>query len=107
MKSATHHWWMQRLTAILLIPLSFWLLAFLQLCLHANYFEMIVWLAAPVNQIGLSAWLLVVCYHAAIGLQVVLEDYVSHRGTQVTAIWITRLFFAGLALSSIVLLLQG
>ena len=107
MKSATHHWWMQRLTAILLIPLSYWLLAFLQLCLHANYFEMIAWLAAPVNQIGLSAWLLVVCYHAAIGLQVVLEDYVSHRGTQVAAIWTTRLFFTGLALSAIVLLLQG
>ncbi len=107
MKSGTHHWSMQRLTAILLIPLSYWLLVFLQLCLHANYFEMSAWLTTPMNQIGLSAWLLVVCYHAAIGLQVVLEDYVSHRGKQVAAIWIAHSFFAGLALSSIVLLLQG
>ncbi|MDD5227264.1 MAG: succinate dehydrogenase, hydrophobic membrane anchor protein [Methylococcales bacterium] len=107
MKSGTHHWSMQRLTAILLIPLSYWLLTFLQLCLHANYFEMTEWLATPVNQIGLSMWLLVVCYHAAIGLQVVLEDYVSHRGKQFAAIWTVHSLFAGLALSSIVLLLQG
>lgn len=98
---------MQRLTAILLIPLSYWLLTFLQLCLHANYFEMIEWLAAPVNQMGLSAWLLVVCYHAAIGLQVVLEDYVSHQSKQITAIWITHSFFAGLVLTSIIFLLHG
>jgi succinate dehydrogenase / fumarate reductase membrane anchor subunit len=107
MKSATHHWWMQRITAILLVPLSYWLLAFLQFCLHANYFEMSAWLMEPVNKMGLIAWLLVVCYHAVIGLQVVLEDYVSHRGAQVASIWMVRLFFAGLALSSIVLLLQG
>jgi succinate dehydrogenase / fumarate reductase membrane anchor subunit len=107
MKSGTHHWSMQRLTAILLIPLSYWLVAFLQLCLHANFFEMTAWLTSPLNQIGLSAWLLVVCYHAAIGLQVVLEDYISHNRTQIATIWITHSFFAGLALSSLVLLLQG
>jgi succinate dehydrogenase / fumarate reductase membrane anchor subunit len=107
MKSGAHHWSMQRFTAILLIPLSYWLLAFLQLCLHANYFEMTEWLASPINQIGLSAWLLVVFYHAAIGLQVVLEDYVSHRGKQFIAIWISNSLFAGLAISSIILLLHG
>lgn len=107
MKSGTHHWWMQRLTAILLIPLSYWLLAFLQLCFHANYFEMTEWLTTPFNQIGLSAWLLVVCYHTAIGLQVVLEDYVSHSGIQFATIWAVRAFFAGLALCAIILLFQG
>ncbi len=104
---AVKHWRMQRITAILLIPLSYWLLKFLQLCLQANYFEMTEWLNAPVNKIALCAWCLVVCYHAAIGLQVVLEDYVSHQGKQLTAIWCINLFFAGLGLSSFVLLLQG
>jgi succinate dehydrogenase / fumarate reductase membrane anchor subunit len=102
MKSATKHWTMQRLTAILLIPLSYWLLAFLQLCLQANYFDIIEWLASSINKIGLISWLVVVCYHAAIGVQVVLEDYVSNQNKQFTAIWTAHSLFAILALSGIV-----
>lgn len=104
---AMQHWKLQRLTAILLIPLSYWILAFLQHCLNANYFETSAWLNEPVNKIGLIAWTLVVFYHAALGLQVVLEDYVSHQSKQVAAIWLSNAFFALLGLSSIVLLFQG
>ncbi len=104
---AMQHWTLQRITAILLIPLSYWILAFLQYCLNANYFETSAWLNEPVNKIGLIAWVLVVCYHTALGLQVVLEDYVSHRGKQVVAIWSVKIGFAALSLSAIVLLFQG
>ncbi|MEI7796072.1 MAG: succinate dehydrogenase, hydrophobic membrane anchor protein [Methylococcaceae bacterium] len=104
---AAQHWGIQRLTAILLIPLSYWLIAFLQLCLHANYFEIKAWLTSPVNQIALGTWFVVVCYHAAIGLQVVLEDYVSNRDKQLAAIWGVNVFFAGLALSALVFLFQN
>lgn len=102
MKSGMQHWSMQRLTAILLIPLSYWILAFLQLFLQANYFEITEWLALSVNKVGLISWLIVVCYHAAIGVQVVLEDYVSHETKQSIAIWVAHSFFAILALSGIV-----
>ena len=104
--NATQHWWMQRLTAILLLPLSYWLIAFLRLVLNANYFEMLEWLATPLNKIALISWFVIVCYHAAIGLQVVLEDYVSNRGYRFAAIWTVHSIFAVLGLSSIVLLLQ-
>ena len=104
--NATQHWTIQRLTAVLLLPLSYWLLAFLRLALNANYFEMLEWLSVPLNKIALIAWFVVVFYHAAIGLQVVLEDYVSHQEKQSTAIWMAYSVFAVLGLSSVVLLLQ-
>lgn len=103
---ATQHWWMQRLTAILLLPLSYWILEFLRLSVNTNYFEIIEWLTLPLNKIALIAWFLIVCYHAAIGLQVVLEDYVSHHGKRFFAIWTVHSLFAGLGLSATILLLQ-
>lgn len=103
----TQHWTIQRVTAILLLPLSLWLFAFLKLSFHANYFEITQWLSAPLNKIALIAWLFVVCLHSAIGLQVVFEDYISNRATQVTAIWAAKAFFSGLALACFVLLLQN
>ncbi len=102
---ATQHWWMQRLTAILLLPLSYWLVTFLRLALNANYFEMLEWLALPFNKIALISWFLIVCFHATIGLQVVLEDYVSHRSYRFTAIWTVHSIFAILGLSAAILLL--
>lgn len=104
---ATQHWTVQRLTAILLLPLSYWFLEFLRLALNANYFEINEWLAAPLNKIALIAWFLVVFYHAAMGLQVVLEDYVSNTSKRSAAIWTAYSVFAGLGLSAIVLLLQA
>lgn len=102
---ATQHWWMQRLTAILLLPLSYWLIAFLRITLNGNYFEMLEWLALPLNKIALISWFLIVCFHATIGLQVVLEDYVSNRGYRFAAIWTVHSVFAILGLSAAILLL--
>ena len=62
--NSTRHWAIQRLTAILLLPLSYWLLAFLRLALNANYFEITDWIATPLNKIALIAWFSVVFYHA-------------------------------------------
>lgn len=102
--SATKHWWSQRLSAILLIPLSYWLVDFLQHCFQKNYFETVEWLAAPLNKIALCAWVIVVFYHAALGIQVVLEDYVSNVQKCFFAIWSVNTVFAGLTLSAIVFL---
>jgi succinate dehydrogenase / fumarate reductase membrane anchor subunit len=102
---AKQHWLMQRLTAILLLPLSYWLIEFLRLALNANYFEMLEWLALPLNKMALILWFLMIFFHASIGLQVVLEDYVSNRGYRFAAIWTVHAVFSILGLSAAVLLL--
>ena len=57
-KAGTAHWWMQRVTAVALIPLSFWLIIFLDLGLNAPYADTLAWLSSPLNTIchcGLDA----------------------------------------------------
>lgn len=99
------HWLQQRLSAFFLLPLSYWLFMFAERCLHANYSEMLTWLHSPMNKYGLIAWFLLVCYHGALGIQVVFEDYIS-RSRQQLAIWSANTFFIGLALCAVLFLVQ-
>jgi len=100
-KSGTGHWWMQRVTAVALIPLSFWLIKFLGLSLTAPYQQTVDWLASPVNTICIIAWIIAVFYHAALGLQVVIEDYVAPEGAKIASIWAVNLAFLFLAMTAL------
>ena len=101
-KTGTSHWWMQRVTAAVLIPLSYWLITFLSLSFHAPYQHVIAWLIVPVNAVCIIAWMLAAFYHAALGLQVVIEDYVAAVGIKIIAVWTVNIFFCMLALSALV-----
>ncbi|TAL78509.1 MAG: succinate dehydrogenase, hydrophobic membrane anchor protein [Burkholderiaceae bacterium] len=50
-KSGVHHWWLQRLTAIALTPLSIWLLFFLGALMHVDYQTVLTSIAQPVHAI--------------------------------------------------------
>lgn len=102
MKSATTHWTLQRLSALALIPLTYWLIRFLYACFQESFFETAEWLNMPLNKSALLLWLLVTCYHAALGLQVVLEDYVTNLQARKISIWFVYVFFIALGLSAVV-----
>jgi succinate dehydrogenase / fumarate reductase, membrane anchor subunit len=99
--SATRHWLMQRITAIILIPSTFRLLVFLNLCMTAPYQETVAWLKSPLNTICIEVWLLAVFYHSAMGLQVVVEDYVANQERQVKLIKAINLSFLFLAIAAL------
>lgn len=101
-KTGTTHWWMQRVTAVALIPLSFWLITFLDLSLNAPYQQTVEWLVAPVNTICITAWIVAVFYHAALGLQVVIEDYIAAEGVKIVAVWTVNLSFLLLTLAALI-----
>jgi succinate dehydrogenase / fumarate reductase membrane anchor subunit len=101
-KAGTSHWWMQRVTAVALIPLSYWLITFLELSFHAPYQQTVAWLTSPVNTVGIIAWVLAVFYHAALGLQVVIEDYIAAEGVKIVAVWTVNLSFLVLALAALI-----
>jgi succinate dehydrogenase / fumarate reductase membrane anchor subunit len=100
-KSGTGHWWLQRVTAVALVPLSFWLIKFLRLSLTAPYQQTVDWLASPVNTICIIAWIVAVFYHAALGLQVVIEDYVAPEGVKIASTWAVNLAFLFLAMAAL------
>lgn len=80
------HWWAQRLTALALVPLTVWFVASVAAMAGADYATMRDWIGSPVAA-GLLVLLIVATfYHAALGLQVVIEDYVHHEGFKVASI---------------------
>lgn len=101
-KAGTSHFWMQRITAITLIPLSLWMVSFTEHLLSASHEEMIVWLAGPLDSILAIAWIIAAFYHAALGLQVVIEDYVHTEWRKITSIWLIKLTFLFFAIAAIV-----
>ncbi|MEQ1638279.1 MAG: succinate dehydrogenase, hydrophobic membrane anchor protein [Methylococcales bacterium] len=94
----TVHWLLQRITALLLIPLSYWLIVLLKLTFTAPYQTTIDWLTSPLNTLALGAWVAAVFYHAALGLQVVIEDYVPQQPIQTLSIRAVNIVFGILAL---------
>lgn len=100
-KSGTAHWWMQRVTAAALIPLSYWLLKLINLSAFAPYAETRAWLAAPLNTVAIIAFLAAAFYHAGLGLRVVIEDYVGREGCKIATIWLVSLALSLLLLTAL------
>lgn len=105
-KSGTTHWWMQRVTAVALVPLSFWLIIFIQQLFHATYTEITEWLISPINFSMLLAWAFAGFYHAALGLQVVIEDYLNPEWLKIVLIWVVKLTFFGAAIAALVFVIR-
>ncbi len=81
--SGVEHWWAQRFSAILLIPLIAWLVWSLSVLSGSGYAEARAWLSAPWNA-GMAVLVIsAIFYHARLGLQVVIEDYVHHRPAEI------------------------
>ncbi len=77
-KDGTHHWWMQRLTALALIILSVWFIGSIMGLIGADRGQIIYWLQQPWCIIMMALFVISGLYHGTIGMQVVVEDYVHH-----------------------------
>jgi len=73
------HWWAQRVSAIALAPLTLWLVWALAGGSATDYLALTSWLGAPVNAILMILLLIAAFHHAALGLQVIAEDYIHSR----------------------------
>ncbi|PIV32703.1 MAG: succinate dehydrogenase, hydrophobic membrane anchor protein [Lysobacterales bacterium CG02_land_8_20_14_3_00_62_12] len=90
-KAGTEHWWAQRVSSVLLLPLTLWFLLAAASLLRADYADARVYLAQPLNAFLLLAFLLAALYHAWLGLQVVIEDYVHGRAMEISLLLAVRL----------------
>ena len=74
--NAVHHWWVQRMTALALLPLTVWLLSGLIRLPLTDFATVTAWIAPGWNPVLLSLLVLVMCWHSRLGIEVVVEDYV-------------------------------
>ena len=84
-KDGTHHFWHQRLTALLQIPLVLWL-AFSLASLPTDHATLVGWIEQPMVTVFLSILIASIFYHAKMGLQVIIEDYISNHAQRLMAL---------------------
>ena len=85
-KEGVTHWWRQRLTALLMLPLVLFLVICIASLPHADHATFTAWIASPLVTVALVVLLGAVFYHAQLGLQVILEDYVSSHSVRTACI---------------------
>ncbi len=100
-RKGLHHWWMQRITAVALMPLSAWLVFSLACLTDARYETLVLWTADPLHSVLLIAFLLAAYYHAMLGLQTILEDYVHSEWLRISSIIISNLILLLLLVASV------
>ena len=102
------HWKLQRLSALILIPLIIWTIFSFMINMSSEYNQAIEWIKNPVNSTILILLLAVVFYHSGMGLQVVIEDYISNiklRNTMIVFCKMTLFLLATISIISVLKIL--
>ncbi len=102
---ASHHFWLQRLTALALIPLTFWFCFNIALLPDASYSNVVAWFASPFNAVMMILIILISFQHGHLGLQVIIEDYVAnyhYRLIVILAVKFISYFMMALGVYSII-----
>jgi succinate dehydrogenase / fumarate reductase membrane anchor subunit len=105
-KEGVHHWWAQRVSAIALVPLGLWFVVSAVALMGADLAAFQDWLAVFGNAVLMVLLVLVMFYHAQLGMQVVIEDYVSGEGAKVATLMIVKFALFVMAASSILAVIR-
>lgn len=100
--SGTHHWLVQRYTAIANLFLGLWLVFSLVTMPNYEYGTLMTWATGPFNAVLLALFVVSTFWHARLGLQVVVEDYVHDHANKFAAMAALNLAAFGGAGASLV-----
>ena len=103
---ALHHWTAQRITAIANIPLTLWAVWSVASNIGFTFAEFNNWIVQFPNAILMILFILSTFYHAALGLQVVIEDYLHCQCTKIAALLAVRLSLFALGAAAIFSILK-
>jgi succinate dehydrogenase / fumarate reductase, membrane anchor subunit len=99
-------WWVQRVTAVALVPLVVWFVASVISLAGADHHTVALWMGYPVNAVLLILLLVALFRHAQLGLRVVIEDYVHHEGAKIALLLAMNGVLAIIAVGSILSVLK-
>lgn len=105
-KEGAQHWWLQRMTAVALIPLTLWLVFGLASNAGGDYAQVLAWVSSPVTAVALILVLVAGFWHGALGLQVVIEDYIHTRWLNLGLLIVVKFGCLLLAVASIFAVLK-
>lgn len=100
-KEGVREWWAERVSAVALVPLTLWFAASIIAHTGSDYPTFIAWIRTPVAATLMILLLIALFHHTALGLQVVIEDYV-HSGAKFAWVMAVRLGCFALATAGVV-----
>lgn len=100
------HWMKQKITALANIPLIIWLVYSMVKLNGASYEVFTTWLAQPINAILMILLVISVMFHAKLGAQVIVEDYISSKPLRLAKLIVHKIFFLGMAVAIIFCILK-
>jgi succinate dehydrogenase / fumarate reductase membrane anchor subunit len=90
-KEGAEPWWRQRVTAIALLPLALWFVIMVIELAGADRQALVAWMHNPMAAVLMILLIVATFYHAALGLQVVIEDYLHSEGLKLAMLIAMRL----------------
>ncbi len=88
--SGTSRWWAQRVSSVALVPLLIWLIIGMVHHGGADYAGARAWLGSPVTAVLAILALVASFYHGALGMQIIVEDYVGHETVRLVLVVLVK-----------------
>lgn len=88
---ASRHWLWQRATAVALVPLTLWFVFNILSAIGDSHAAVVAWVSRPGVTVAFIVYLVMMFWHAQMGLQVVLEDYVATESARAKCLLASRL----------------
>ena len=105
-KDGVHHWWMQRLTSVALVPLSVWFVVSLLSLPALDHATVVAWMGQSWTSLLLILFILVATWHSQLGVRVVVEDYVPSAGTRTLTLVVSTFAHAIVAVAGVFAVLK-
>jgi succinate dehydrogenase / fumarate reductase, membrane anchor subunit len=100
------HWWMQRVTAVALLPLTIWFVISILGQSLQSYDAMRGWLGQPWVAVFTTLLVFTLALHSKLGVQVVIEDYVHGKGAKTTLLLLSTFIHVMAAVAGIYAILR-
>jgi succinate dehydrogenase / fumarate reductase, membrane anchor subunit len=84
--SGAHHWLVQRFTAIGNLVLVVWFVASILMLPNLSHATVIEWITRPVPATAMALMVICTVWHARLGVQVLIEDYVHEHANKFAAL---------------------
>jgi succinate dehydrogenase / fumarate reductase, membrane anchor subunit len=104
--TGVHHWWVQRLTSLALVPLAIWLLVSLLTLPALDFVTLVSWIAGTWTATLLALFVLIASWHSSLGIQVILEDYVHDDGLKTLSLVLSGFIHVVLAAAGVFAILR-
>jgi succinate dehydrogenase / fumarate reductase membrane anchor subunit len=105
-KTGTEHFWLQRVTAVGLVPLTIVFVIYLLGLVGADLAAVKATFGRPVPATVAILLIVAAFWHAKLGIQVIIEDYVHHEGTKLASLLLLSFACAAIGLASVLAVLK-